>query len=144
MVSIYIYNYYSLKCLYMHTYNMKPPPPPPPTPSRVNRYSLPGSKGALSPRADRFPGLEMRARGAQAKKVPSQVNPIHTYMHTCIHTYLQKHMSGYKVNPSMFVCVCTHSLTHTHTQTYIYIRGNTYIADIHMYDRTSPSSKTGR
>jgi len=38
---------------------------------RTTRYSLPGSKGAPSPRADSFPGLEMRARGAQAKKVPS-------------------------------------------------------------------------
>jgi len=38
---------------------------------RTPRYLLPGSKGGPPPRADSFPGLEMRARGAQAKKVPS-------------------------------------------------------------------------
>jgi len=30
-----------------------------------------GQQGSPLPRADSFPGLEMRARGAQAKKVPS-------------------------------------------------------------------------
>ena len=38
---------------------------------QTSRYSLPGSKGDPSPRADSFPGLEMRARGAPAKKVLS-------------------------------------------------------------------------
>jgi len=31
-----------------------------------------GSKGEPPPRADSFPGLEMRARGAQAKKIPNK------------------------------------------------------------------------
>ena len=38
---------------------------------QTSRYSLPGSKGAPSPRADSFLGFEMRARGTHAKKVPS-------------------------------------------------------------------------
>jgi len=37
----------------------------------TSRYSLPGSKGAPPPRADSFPGLEMRARGAPGNTVPS-------------------------------------------------------------------------
>jgi len=39
---------------------------------RTTRNSLPGSKGAPPPRPDSVPGLEMRARGAQAKRIPSQ------------------------------------------------------------------------
>ena len=38
---------------------------------RTTRYSLPSSKGAPPPRADSFPGLEMRVQIEQAKKVPS-------------------------------------------------------------------------
>jgi len=36
---------------------------------QTSRYSLPGSKGAPSPRVDSVSRLEMRARGAQAKKL---------------------------------------------------------------------------
>jgi len=68
---------------------------------RLLRRTLLGSKGAPPPRADSFLGREMRARGAQAKRVPSWVTDI--YIYTNLYTFHPSHRPARRRRSSLVV-----------------------------------------